>query len=418
MYKIQKVKINNFWYRLDAECEFNEDVNIIIGRNGTGKTTFMNILYSVLSVDVNSLFDDEFKNVTITLVNGKNKKTIKAQKTYSDNDTFQTIEYWISGKKYPVETLANDNRRSTINLRKMVFERSSEVRDILNSLVSLSSISVYRMRSGEYFEVFEKGGRRMISPVDYRLSQLKSALTHYQLELTQSARDISDVLQKAVLSSLLYSGSKNNSIDIPRDFDKKKEQSKLVSAYKRLGVLDAEVNKKINYHISSIDKAISYLYKNGKETDFDFAAIDASTRTQRIVDLSLDAEEKTKEVFKPITTFIETLKEFIPDKSFYIDSGDFIVTNSQGDEIKIEKLSSGEKQLLILLIETLLQRRKTFVYLTDEPELSLHIEWQRKVIPAIKSLNPSSQIIAATHSPEVAAKYRSSIIDMKGVIHV
>ena len=55
--------------------------------------------------------------------------------------------------------------------------------------------------------------------------------------------------------------------------------------------------------------------------------------------------------------------------------------------------------------------------MTDEPELSLHISWQRKIIPAIKQLNPNAQIIAATHSPEVASKYRNSIYNMEEIIN-
>jgi ABC-type cobalamin/Fe3+-siderophores transport system ATPase subunit len=117
--------------------------------------------------------------------------------------------------------------------------------------------------------------------------------------------------------------------------------------------------------------------------------------------------------------FTSTLKEFIPDKSFSISSGELKVSSAEGDceEIPIAKLSSGEKQLIILLAEALLQRGRHYVYLADEPELSLHIDWQRKIIPAIKKLNQNAQIIAATHSPEVASKYRNNIIDMKGVIN-
>ena len=67
-------------------------------------------------------------------------------------------------------------------------------------------------------------------------------------------------------------------------------------------------------------------------------------------------------------------------------------------EIQHQSLSSGEKQLLILLTQTLLQEKQPFIYIADEPELSLHIEWQHKIISAIKELNPNVQIIAATHS--------------------
>lgn len=69
------------------------------------------------------------------------------------------------------------------------------------------------------------------------------------------------------------------------------------------------------------------------------------------------------------------------------------------------------------MIEALLQKCKPYVYLADEPEISLHIEWQRKILPAVKRLNPFAQIIAATHSPEVASKYKDMLIDMKDVVN-
>ncbi|MFM2545389.1 AAA family ATPase [Escherichia coli] len=96
--------------------------------------------------------------------------------------------------------------------------------------------------------------------------------------------------------------------------------------------------------------------------------------------------------------------------------GELIVKNNHG-HIRQENLSSGEKQLLILFIETLLQREQQYIFITDEPELSLHIQWQRNIIPAIKKLNPNAQIIAATHSPEVASKYRDSIFNMEKLVN-
>ncbi|HDD9136820.1 TPA: ATP-binding protein, partial [Escherichia coli] len=93
-----------------------------------------------------------------------------------------------------------------------------------------------------------------------------------------------------------------------------------------------------------------------------------------------------------------------------------VINNTYGP-IVLESLSSGEKQLLILFIETLLQRGQQYIFLTDEPELSLHIQWQRNIIPAIKKLNPNAQIIAATHSPEVASKYKNAIFNMERLVN-
>ena len=92
-----------------------------------------------------------------------------------------------------------------------------------------------------------------------------------------------------------------------------------------------------------------------------------------------------------------------------------IFKNSLGKEFDITGLSSGEKQLLILLIEALLQRESNCIFLADEPEISLHIEWQREIISSVLSLNPNAQIIVATHSPEIAGKYKSKIKKMSEI---
>lgn len=77
MYTLSSVEIEGFWGRFNVSCTFNDDVNIIIGKNGTGKTTFMNILTAVLSVDVESLSSNDFSSVKIILKEGNKNKTIK-----------------------------------------------------------------------------------------------------------------------------------------------------------------------------------------------------------------------------------------------------------------------------------------------------------------------------------------------------
>jgi predicted ATPase len=72
--------------------------------------------------------------------------------------------------------------------------------------------------------------------------------------------------------------------------------------------------------------------------------------------------------------------------------------------------------LLILFIEALLQRKQPYIFMADEPELSLHISWQRNIVSAIRSINPNAQIIVATHSPEIAGKFRDRIVDMEDIL--
>ena len=66
-----------------------------------------------------------------------------------------------------------------------------------------------------------------------------------------------------------------------------------------------------------------------------------------------------------------------------------------------KNLSSGEKQFLIIMLTVLLQRKEESILIMDEPEISMHIDWQRELLNNLQKLNPNCQIILATHSPGV-----------------
>ncbi|MGD8107806.1 AAA family ATPase [Pantoea sp. FN0302] len=418
MYTLQSVTINGFWKRLKAECSFNNDVTIVIGRNGTGKTTFMNILHAVLAVELENINDNDFSSVEIKLKEKNKIKTIKVNKHDNVLKSFPSFEYQISNKKYSVHAIGDD-RRYPYSMKRRYQQEVEVLKAELNKLVSLSSLSVYRLRSGEDLEIRDISGVKFINPVDYRLNQLLLNLTKYQLDLTQKAREVALDLQKEVLASILYSQEDSEDRHFKWRFNKDEERKNLISAYTQLNAIDNEIKKKINYHVETIDKTFQEINNKTKKNDtiaIDYSSLEALRKTQRIITMSLKAEDKTREIFSPIVLFLETLQEFIIDKKFTFTSGELSINNAHG-KITHHNLSSGEKQLLILFIETLLQQSQTYIYLTDEPELSLHIAWQKNIIPAIKKLNPNAQVIAATHSPEVASKYRGSIFDMEKLVH-
>ena len=72
-----------------------------------------------------------------------------------------------------------------------------------------------------------------------------------------------------------------------------------------------------------------------------------------------------------------------------------------GETLAPYQLSSGEKQLLVILLTVLVEDQQPYVLFMDEPEVSLHIEWQKRLIELILELNPRVQIILTTHSPAV-----------------
>jgi len=72
-----------------------------------------------------------------------------------------------------------------------------------------------------------------------------------------------------------------------------------------------------------------------------------------------------------------------------------------GETLVPYQLSSGEKQMLAILLTVLVEDQQPYVLFMDEPEVSLHIEWQKRLIELIVELNPHVQIILTTHSPAV-----------------
>ena len=417
MYKIQSIEIDGFWHAHSVKANFKNDVNVVVGSNGTGKTTFMNILQGILAVDIDALSESQFEDATIILLDDLgHRKTIKATKFEQPGTPFPIVEYKISRNKFILPLMGLDDRSRPAYVRRRTNEEAILIRKAMQEMVSLASLSVYRMRPDIDADIRERAqARRIVSPVDIRLDELIGKLTHYQLELSQRAQAISIDLQKSVLTSLLYEKESDKARSIGFAFDAAEEGKNLVQAYGQLGVTGPAIAKRIAEHVSSIEASVKAVAQRDSE-QFDPGSFEAKRRTDKVVKLSLAARNKTDALYSQINLFIKTLSSFIKTKTFKLVAGDLIVEAGQ-QRLPLEKLSSGEKQLLILLIEAVLQRQRPFIFLADEPELSLHIEWQRAIVPAVQLLNPNAQVIVATHSPEIAGQYPESMIDMEDMLH-
>ena len=115
----------------------------------------------------------------------------------------------------------------------------------------------------------------------------------------------------------------------------------------------------------------------------------------------------TKEQFEKIyvrkNKFVALVNEAFKDTGKVIDNDSeklrFILDGKTS--IDADKLSSGEKQLLIILLTVLLEDGQEYVLMMDEPEISMHISWQYELLNWILELNPNVQLILTTHSPSI-----------------
>jgi predicted ATPase len=114
----------------------------------------------------------------------------------------------------------------------------------------------------------------------------------------------------------------------------------------------------------------------------DATTYDAKNRFLQILNDSFSATNKQ-------------IKEKEDISSFYFEK------KTTGKVLSPFQFSAGEKQFFYLLLSALIQNNKPTIFLLDEPEISLHPEWQLNLIRYIRELNPNAMVIAATHSPEI-----------------
>jgi len=133
------------------------------------------------------------------------------------------------------------------------------------------------------------------------------------------------------------------------------------------------------------------------------------------VELLESRAAERKLVADRLMTFERLMKDFLGDKSVVIHPRIGIEIRRDNDQtLQENQLSTGEFHLLYLMVTALVTRRTGTVIAIDEPEMSMHLAWQRKLIPALlqcaSRANPL--FLFATHSPDVAASYPDAMVEL------
>ena len=423
-YKIKEVDINGFWGRHKINTKFFDNVNIFIGQNGSGKTTFISILQSIFEVDIERLYNLQFEKVTLKLYKGKSNIKLQVTKVAEDLE-YKEIVFQIGAKakKYSLPYIsAMIDYRGSGRIHPRLRRRIDELRHKMSELIDLSYLSVHR---GAIDTDERDRPSRKLNLVDIRLLTLNQKLDRYQWELEIKMNKLSRQFQEDVLKLMLFN-EEHDIIEINKkqEFDSKEAKSGLLRAFMNLKVDDTEIKEKIDKLIIRISNAVEAVNKDNDNHKNELSINDITPLTlipksNKIVDLSEKMENDKNKILKPINQYLKLLNSFTDGKTFDNRKEERSGLNvyKDGESFPLDQLSSGEKQLIILLTESLLQKNKQTIFIADEPELSLHIEWQRRVIPSIKELNPNAQVIIATHSPEIVGGFKESVINMERIIN-
>ena len=186
--------------------------------------------------------------------------------------------------------------------------------------------------------------------------------------------------------------------------------------------------KKLLERINSIEKDYSIyreslLLPNVPFHDFHSVISDAPENRKNAISEALtpfvDSLQARMKTLQPVADLVESLQteasQYFWDKkiSFNIMDG-LHVQDMDEDEIKLDWLSSGEQQLLFMLCAVALMRDNDSLVLIDEPEISLNIKWQRKIMDSLINISGSFkvQFIVATHAFEILSQHQEQISNL------
>ena len=182
------------------------------------------------------------------------------------------------------------------------------------------------------------------------------------------------------------SDATNIRYDIIRSFDRQLLQSD------RLRTLtDAAVSTELDWQLYQLQRR--YL---------DYQVNVGNRMIQLLTSGAPNTKEEATEASAYKTMFLDLVDDLFSETGKRIDRTSNELSFVQfGEQLSPYKLSSGEKQMLIILLTALTQDRQPYVLFMDEPEASLHFEWQKRLIDMVLQLNPNVQIVLTTHSPAV-----------------
>lgn len=136
---------------------------------------------------------------------------------------------------------------------------------------------------------------------------------------------------------------------------------------------------------------------------------------KRVIERLEKGENDVKKITLPKNTFFNIIDNLFQDTNKRIDrnANDIQFWQNENHLISPYQLSSGEKQMLILLLTALVQDNQAAITILDEPEMSLHSDWRKELITDLRKLNPNMQLIIATHSPFIIMDgWRDTVAEM------
>ena len=261
-----------------------------------------------------------------------------------------------------------------------------------------------------------------LESVDARLRVLGQQLSEYRALVERRASRRYEDFVGRVLEAMLYS-ERFDSVGALRAATPFNDEDRrdLMQVFEEVGLASDTINEKVRAHFQRTDEAHKSLHatsEGARVREEDLVIIPLIERTRSLVASARTLGTERDETFSAIRRYQEGINRFLRDKEVTVqDDGKLTITYtgsrpSPQNQFSFGQLSSGEKQILTLLTAALIEADTPVVYVADEPELSLHVEWQEKLLRSLVELGGDMQIIVATHSPDIVGPFHDNVVEL------
>lgn len=434
-----------YTYKIPLEkADTHSQLLIVYGDNGSGKTTILEMIFSLLSIDTRGvdgilkLCELKFTSIGLTLDNGVE---IFVYKEDIDDDC---VELFVTENGAGVScilysTLLNDTL--TTNIEKEHFEAFLKVHNAIDKL----NITVFYLSDNRKFAFsrsvdggFSDDNSNHVYAIRKQLKrQLRNGkISHKEYKMLAASYGPDDKLLLPAIKRL-EKWIHNKALQGSRQGEKNtntiyKEMVKRIAQ-------SSEDDTPLNNRIDAIKTNLEEISKQNDE--YAKFGLVSSIELQDIIDavsLTQDAKleilysaiepyieglsasfDSLREVQELILSFIESINSYLTHKEiqYHLSRGFTIIHKRNNEPIPFSVLSSGERQLLLLICNVITASEEATIFIIDEPEISLNVKWQRKLLDTLLKFgeNRNIQFIIATHSIELLTGHISNVARLENV---
>ncbi len=393
--------------RPDDDTDSSPSVAILHGANGIGKTTLLRMLSGLLALDFTAFRQVPFRSCYLEFSTG-DRVSVSVQEVSGQRCLEVSFGDSVVRLKADEAGPLHAKDEATVELFRARFFEATD--DLNMEFVETSRVHA-GLKSGaesweEIVEILPDGGsinrRQLVSGQRRNRRDLARKVTTFVREAQLDHRRFFTRTETDLFPRIL---ERLNSGDAA-PFDADVLARRLLTLKQR-----TDVSERLGLEVEQWDfnDLMGYIdgYRTGDRAEQTLTVLGAYTEflESRVAQRDLLAHRLLK--------FEEIVNGFFTNKRLDVNRrGGFKITADGGHLLYEEQLSSGEQHLLYLMVSALTAHRRGTVIAIDEPELSMHPAWQRKLVSKLIDCasNASPQLVMATHSPEIIADYQDALV--------